>query len=1050
MFNQNYAPNGDLFIIKDKALRLKIKRQLQLNQVIKESIQQNTYNILNQRNQTEYLKELGKQHSLYDNLVDDSNAHVVNKMPFLLFGLVKTIFLEDKTGQQQIIYGCGILIDSNVILLSAQNLIYDDNEASPEEEEEEEEDDDKGEENKNIEKEKKEKSSYNFFSIEFQPLNLSPEYRSYFPRSIKVIDHYTPMNQNENIYQPDSNLKEEEGKSDFNKIEEKTVKNDGDKVGNLWGIGYLEYPIGDIINYLYKKTKINPTKMNKYMIKRNKNKINYDEESIFDQLQIDNLTDEELAKTDFIFLECLTKTTDEENEEENETENNNENQEQDKNNENQVNEENKDKNEEEKRNKDISNNKDNNENKNNNKEKIEPNSEKKDKEKNNEPNNENKSEEQQNENNNNEETEESSATSDQQNLGLPYQYFESQYLMEFDQKFIYLKNIYQVEELDKNILPGFIIGKYMNKYHILGMNTSNIIEIKNNGEENNENAENNKNEEDKNNEENNYKNEEKKEKEEEKEGEKEEEKEKDNQAEDKKEDNENKENNVEATNNENQENNIEYIHQAIRFTKHLSAFINAKVQELNNNNARDFNFNERIFSLLDANIKSKEIFMNLLKDNCVGLYKFLNNLKNEKSLTNDDKLVLNITNDVNLKFIQFCLMIIYNKLSSSILDCQKINFNNLKIGYFPGSSILSEIIQSQSEIMIINLKNNDIFSNGVKEIMNPIFNQRKIYSIGKILNCLCLDGNKLDGKSMKYIRHLIKVSNQLKLINFSNNFIKGTSLRHLLRCTKNKENMSILHLNNNLLGEKCGDNMSGILNNLTKLKELNLSCNCLGDKPIPLILNPLKKNASIEILYLSCNDIGPKSGPYLANFLSNNKNLKILTLNNNPLTASGIKSISQALNTKLVLEEINLNSTSAGDEGGAELFENMKLNKSLRRVYANNNKFYKNSMFNFGELLKKDNDDPNSEGGLEFLSLSYNEIDDECVSYFSQDLTNYKWLREIKLNNNRISEKGGQEILFAVLQNENINELNLENNNAEWTLSNEDFKHYRENINIYL
>ena len=463
MFNQNYAPNGDLFIIKDKALRLKIKRQLQLNQVIKESIQQNTYNILNQRNQTEYLKELGKQHSLYDNLVDDSNAHVVNKMPFLLFGLVKTIFLEDKTGQQQIIYGCGILIDSNVILLSAQNLIYDDNEASPEEEEEEEEDDDKGEENKNIEKEKKEKSSYNFFSIEFQPLNLSPEYRSYFPRSIKVIDHYTPMNQNENIYQPDSNIKEEEGKSDFNKIEEKTVKNDGDKVGNLWGIGYLEYPIGDIINYLYKKTKINPTKMNKYMIKRNKNKINYDEESIFDQLQIDNLTDEELAKTDFIFLECLTKTTDEENEEENETENNNENQEQDKNNENQVNEENKDKNDEEKRNKDISNNKDNNENKNNNKEKIEPNSEKKDKEKNNEPNNENKSEEQQNENNNNEETEESSATSDQQNLGLPYQYFESQYLMEFDQKFIYLKNIYQVEELDKNILPGFIIGKYMNK-----------------------------------------------------------------------------------------------------------------------------------------------------------------------------------------------------------------------------------------------------------------------------------------------------------------------------------------------------------------------------------------------------------------------------------------------------------------------------------------------------------------------------------------------------------------------------------------------------------
>ena len=233
MFVQNYSQNGDLFLSKDKALRLKISRQLQMNQIIKESIQQNTFNILNQRSRSEYLKELVKPNSLYDNLVDDSNIHVVNKMPFLLFGLVKTIFLEEKTGQQQIIYGCGILIDSNVILLSAQNLIYDDNESSHEEEEEEEEEDDKKEENKKKEKEKKEKNNYSFFKIEFQPLNLSPEYRSYFPRSIKIIDHYTPLNQNENIFKSDSNIKEEEGKSDFNKIEEeKTVKNDVDKVRN--------------------------------------------------------------------------------------------------------------------------------------------------------------------------------------------------------------------------------------------------------------------------------------------------------------------------------------------------------------------------------------------------------------------------------------------------------------------------------------------------------------------------------------------------------------------------------------------------------------------------------------------------------------------------------------------------------------------------------------------------------------------------------------------------------------------------------------------------
>jgi Ran GTPase-activating protein (RanGAP) involved in mRNA processing and transport len=474
------------------------------------------------------------------------------------------------------------------------------------------------------------------------------------------------------------------------------------------------------------------------------------------------------------------------------------------------------------------------------------------------------------------------------------------------------------------------------------------------------------------------------------------------------------------------------------------------VKELNTKNERDFIFNERVFELFDTHIKNKEFLLNLLKNNCAELYKFLNKLKEIKTLTNEDRLTLNITKDENLKFIQFCLMIIYNKLHSSIIESKMIDFENSKIGYFPGSSIISEFIQSQNEIMTINLKNNDLYSNGIKEIMNPIYNQKKLFLIGKDLKCLCLDGNKLDGKSLKYIRHLIKICPQLALINLSNNFIKGTSLRHLLHCTRDKESLTILHLNNNLLGENCGENLAGILTNLTKLSELNISCNCIGDTPIPLILNPLKKNAFIEILYLGCNDIGPNSASYIATFLSNNRNLKTLTLNNNPLTAAGIKSISQALSTKLVLEEINLNSTSAGDEGGAELFENMKLNKSLRRVYANNNKFYTNSMIKFGELLKKDNDDPNSEGGLEFLSLSYNDIDDECINYFAQDLINYKWLKEIKFNSNKITEKGGEGILFAVLQNENINQVNLENNYANWNFTNEDLKSYRENINIYL
>ena len=687
----------DFFVIKDKAERLKTKKQLQMNQIIKNAIQINTLKLINQRNKTQDFKESFKPNSLYDNLVDDTNRHLVNQMPFLLVGLVETIFLDEKNGKQKLVYGCGLLIDTNIILVPAKNLVYDDSDDLEEESEEEEQNEENKEKEKNENdndkegKNEKEKNNYTFFKIEFQPLNLSPEYRSYFPNSIKVIDHYTPINQNDNIYNSStSSLKDKEVKTDSNKKEEETVKTDSEKVGNSWGIAFLEYPMGDIINYIYNKTKINPTYSNKYSINRKNNNYNIKENtSIFDKIKIDNLSDDELTKTEFFFLECLLRNNDDISEEENETNANTNNIEQNNNNiENNENNENKNnvptnENKNDKKNDENKNKEDKNEKgKENNDSKKDKSKKEENKNEENENKNENNNEnnnENINENNeeNGENTEESSGLSEQQSPTLPYQFFESQYLMNFEQRFIFLKNPYQDQEFGKDLLPGFIVGKYMNRYHILGMNTSTILAFKNSEEENNENNnnENNKNE---NNQDNNNNEKDKKEniKEEEKNNNKKNNENKDNNNNENNNMNNNMNNN-ENNNENNEENNLndsQFIHRAIRFTKELSSVINSKIQELNFQNQREFVFNERIFELFDTNIKNKEFLINLLKNNCAGLYKFLNKLKETKNITNNDKLALNITNDSNLKFIQFCLMIIYNKLSSSIIESKIIDF----------------------------------------------------------------------------------------------------------------------------------------------------------------------------------------------------------------------------------------------------------------------------------------------------------------------------------------------------------------------------------------
>ena len=134
---------------------------------------------------------------------------------------------------------------------------------------------------------------------------------------------------------------------------------------------------------------------------------------------------------------------------------------------------------------------------------------------------------------------------------------------------------------------------------------------------------------------------------------------------------------------------------------------------------------------------------------------------------------------INLNSIPFYLMMLYNKYSSSIIESKIIDIENLKIGYFPGSTILSEIIQSKDSIMTLNLRNNLLYSKGIKEIMNPIFNKKKILDLGKDLKCLCLDWNKLDGKALKYLRYLLKISPQIALINLSNNYINFKAFNSL-------------------------------------------------------------------------------------------------------------------------------------------------------------------------------------------------------------------------------------------------------------------------------
>ena len=63
MIGDEEYTDRDFFIIKDKAERLKTKRQLQIDQIIKNAIQLNTLKLLNHKSKTEDFKESLKPNS---------------------------------------------------------------------------------------------------------------------------------------------------------------------------------------------------------------------------------------------------------------------------------------------------------------------------------------------------------------------------------------------------------------------------------------------------------------------------------------------------------------------------------------------------------------------------------------------------------------------------------------------------------------------------------------------------------------------------------------------------------------------------------------------------------------------------------------------------------------------------------------------------------------------------------------------------------------------------------------------------------------------------
>jgi len=215
---------------------------------VKQVIKENTEKIIMERNLLENMQEI----------IDCNNKKTStiyqNRMPYIFCGLVESVFINEQQMQKVKEFGCGIIIEKNLVMVPAKNLVFDDRNLQ----------------NNSNSDLNKENSTFELFDVNFTLLNISDEYRKFLPKILKVKDFYTPINA-------------------------KTREiSDEERIINGWGILVLEYPIGEFLRFVIEEEQRKYIKKYKYI----------SNSTDFHYIKIKNLDNKEVEASDILFLEC--------------------------------------------------------------------------------------------------------------------------------------------------------------------------------------------------------------------------------------------------------------------------------------------------------------------------------------------------------------------------------------------------------------------------------------------------------------------------------------------------------------------------------------------------------------------------------------------------------------------------------------------------------------------------------------------------------------------------------------------------------------------------
>ena len=230
------------------------------------------------------------------------------------------------------------------------------------------------------------------------------------------------------------------------------------------------------------------------------------------------------------------------------------------------------------------------------------------------------------------------------------------------------------------------------------------------------------------------------------------------------------------------------------------------------------------------------------------------------------------------------------------------------------------------------------------------------------------------------------------------------------------------------------------------LSVLDLGFNCIGDTGCGhLALHCIAGNKNLHSLCLAGNQIGSDGASAIATGIMHGTVLRSLHLSANNIGPNGIKAIAGAIaknesqiqihqmvvngdvdnNSVRPMEDLYLGSTSMTSDGFSAISVMALLSSSLRCLSLCDNGLDDQDMLLLSQALTQNNKNI----PLELLHLSFNQITCQGVECLMNAVWGSVSLREIKLDNNRIKDRGVQ-LCAVVLTSIDLQTIDLSFNKA--------------------